>query len=328
MIMSYDYLDYDVYWNAKLFYRALGYEVRLGGDTSGVDLLVVLRGNPRGVDPVFNGEVHVYHYVAEPQAACSQEFPNASRIILISLIRPNDLPPDVIYVKGYLPVIPELWCVRQPQPARQEQPVHISNFKEIGTDHYQDELLELARQGDLLVYGSGWSRHGVETGRISHWQANTILARSPWCYGFMYPHQRGVTLSGRMWQAPLHGCFVISELGTNITRAPGVIEACSFLEPPFPCGLPADSRERLRREASAFWIHATDRLARELGFVDRAGSSPLRPSRWMILQSRGEMLSLHLTTLLSRERNRLRAWRQILWQVMGRYLRGDRRTAP
>jgi hypothetical protein len=48
----------------------------------------------------------------------------------------------------------------------------------------------------------------------------------------------------------------------------------------------------------------------------------------MILQSRGEMLSLHLTTLLSRERNRLRAWRQILRQVMGRYLRGDRRTAP
>jgi len=207
--------------------------------------------------------------------------------------------------------------------------VHISNFKEIGTDHYQDELLELARRGDLLVYGSGWSRHGVETGRISHWQANTILARSPWCYGFMYPHQRGVTLSGRMWQAPLHGCFVISELGTNITRAPGVMEARSFLEPPFPRGLPPGSRERLRREASAFWIRATDRLARDLGCVDQPDASPLlRPSRWMILQGRGEMLTLHLTTLLSRERNRLLAWWQILRQRMGRTLRGHRRTAP
>lgn len=332
VIASYDYLDLDVYWNARLFYQSMGYRVRLGSSAWKADLLVVLRGSPREVDTDFRGVIHVYHYVAEPQEDCREHFPNAARIFLISLIRPERLSPDVIHVEGYLPVIPDLWFTSLSKAHRHSRPVHISNYKEIGGDRYQEELLQLARRGDIDVYGSGWSRHGVETGRISHWQANLLLARSPWCFGLMYPHQRGLTLSGRMWQAPLQGCYVITEQGTNIIRAPGVVEVASFLQSPFPNGMPPGSRENLRREAAGFWIQATERLAHDLRLA-QGGRVPRRSrTRGRILISRAEILVMHLSARLSRELNRFRAWGKILLAKAGRLLRGaggssDDRTA-
>jgi hypothetical protein len=44
----------------------------------------------------------------------------------------------------------------------------------------------------------------------------------------MYDYQIGKTLSGRMWQAPLSGCYVFTELTSNILNCPGVIEVESY----------------------------------------------------------------------------------------------------
>ena len=322
VIASYDYLDLDVYWNARLFYQSMGYRVRLGCSASNADLLVVLRGSPKEVDTGFRGVIHVYSYVGVPQEDCREHFPNAGRIFLISLVPPERLSPNVIHVEGYLPVIPGLWFTSLSKADGHGRPVHISNYKEIGGDRYQEELLQLARSGDVDVYGSGWSRHGVNTGRISHWQANLLLARSPCCFGLMYPHQRGLTLSGRMWQAPLQGCYVITEQGTNIIRAPGVVEVGSFLESPFPHRMYPSSRENLRREAAGFWIQATERLAHDLRLAQRESVPQRARTRGRILISRGEMLAMHLSARLSRELNRFRAWGKILLVKGGRLLRG------
>jgi hypothetical protein len=84
----------------------------------------------------------------------------------------------------------------------------------------------------------------------------------------MYPYQRGKTLSGRMWQAPLHGCFVISEEGTNISHCPGVVEVSDFNAD----NLAAFDRsiekcKALAAEAAKYWATATQKLAEELGLA-------------------------------------------------------------
>ena len=117
-------------------------------------------------------------------------------------------------VRGYLPIIPELW---QEKPFRKlrGRPLHISNYKPINNDAYQLDLVRLAQNHLIRVFGNKWDQADIPAHGVSYWQANRIIAKAFSCYGLMYPYQRGTTLSGRMWQAPLNGCFVITEVGTN-----------------------------------------------------------------------------------------------------------------
>lgn len=263
-VMSYDYLDLDVWLNIRCFYRAAGYRVTTNRLGEAADLLVILRGHPCEEARRHRGPVHVYDYVKELKIDWREALPAASQITVIS-IEPPSFPAGVTWVCGYLPVVPSLW--QQRLAAKSVRPVHISNFKPMGEDPYQKELLELVRSGVVRVFGGRWERVGMRTRSLSHWQANRRLAASSHCYGLMYPYQRGHTLSGRMWQAPINGCFVISEAGTNILRCPGIIEVEHFDGLSSPFGISPDSCLRLALQARTFWSEATASLADDLGLV-------------------------------------------------------------
>ena len=200
-------------WNVRLFYLAAGFALVRDGEDPDLDLLVILRGDPGQAHREHRGIVHVYDYVKELQVDWPACFPRAREIRLVSLFQPDPLPDGVRWVPGYLPVIPEFWQ-RHPFRKKARRPLHIANFKPMGDDPYQRDLARLARHGLVRVYGARWDRLGLATHGLSYLEANRRLADAWCCYGLMYPYQRGATLSGRMWQAPLHGCQVISEQGT------------------------------------------------------------------------------------------------------------------
>jgi len=146
--------------------------------------------------------------------------------------------------------------------------MHISHFKPMAQDKYQQELLKLIKSGIVRVYGKKWDKVGIKAKPLSYWQVNKMFAASSTCYGLMYPYQRGKTLSGRMWQAPLHGCFVISEAGTNIAGCPGVIEVSSFSAGNFTAlDYSIEQCRSLAIDAARHWRTATQKLAEELGQV-------------------------------------------------------------
>jgi hypothetical protein len=261
LILSYDYLDIDVYVNVRAFYRLAGYNVILGNRPIKASLLVVLRGIPPSVDQVFSGCIHVYDYVREHNVHYRAYFPNASQITTISLAPQDNLDLPDSCVVGYLPVFWQLWMFRLPHLESHNIPIHIGNHKPLNSDSFQEQLIWLAQQKQVRIYGAKWSRRDLEAKPLSYLAANSILSASSLCYGLMYPYQRGKSLSGRMWQAPIHGCFVISEPGTNFLNLPGVIEVSNYCNYPFISKLDSVA---LAKEARIFWNNHTYHLASSL----------------------------------------------------------------
>jgi hypothetical protein len=289
-ILSFDYLDFDVYLNSRLFYRLAGYKISAQYLHPDTRLLVLLRGHPSCYYPHYTGLVHVYDYVREYHLNYRSIFPNATAIICISLIETRPDTPIDKYIEAYLPVFPKLWQFSLlPSSHRSTTPIHISNYKPIGDDHYQQSLIELIQSGDVHVFGGRWNSLQIHARPLSYFSANSLLSKSLVCFGLMYPYQRGASLSGRMWQAPINGCLVLSETGTNIYSVPGVIEVESFdsytsIQPYNPLSLAA--------EATDFWKTKTNQLALLLNLSLDSGSIDLE-----ILFSRLILLRQHLEFL-------------------------------
>ena len=260
--MTCEYCDLDVYLNVKLFYESAGYRVFRDKMLRNADLLVILRGSWEISDHEYAGIVHAYDYVKEYKIDWKARFPKANKIFVISPT-PPECSDGVTYVKGYLPVIPELW--QSQLKKKDSRPMHISHFKPMAQDQCQQELLKLIKSSLVRVYGKKWDKAGIKAKPLSYWQVNKMFAASSICYGLMYPYQRGKTLAGRMWQAPLQGCFVISEAGTNIAGCPGVIEVSGFNANNLSA---ADGNiekcKALAVDAARYWKAATQKLADEL----------------------------------------------------------------
>ena len=262
-ILSLDYFDLDVFLNVFVFYRLAGFRISRSPCLKDTSLLVLLRGIPQQVTPQYRGDVHVYDYVKETQVDYREFYPYARLITYISLTEPLNKSSSDLYVYGFVPVFPSIWT-RDDACKTVVKPVHISNFKPMMLDSYQQQLLSLIHASRVTVYGSKWSSVNVSARPISYLHANHLLASSCICFGLMYPYQRGTSLSGRMWQAPLHGCLVISELGTNIFHCPGVLESSTY-ELDLPC-LPL-TPSLLASEARSFWHHKTLQLANDLSLT-------------------------------------------------------------
>jgi len=298
-IVSSEYLDKDVYLNIRAFYRAAGYRLipptpRFdGASVRQADLLVVLRGDNGSDLQDFRGPIHVYDYVKEYVVDWARRYPAAAHITVVALAASSCHPaveshcssddsPRVSRVDAYLPVIPALWM--RPWPGKGQQPVHISNFKRMGDDAYQNDLLALIRAGVVRAFGANWQLAGVKAHPLSYRQANRLMAASACCFGLMWPYQRGRTLSGRMWQAPLNGCFVLSEKGTDILGCPGVLERETFHADAATLVLPPQACRELVLEASAFWESHSRSLAAALGLNPGLSltSADLRPERALL----------------------------------------------
>jgi len=271
-VMTCEYLDLDVYMNIRLFYESAGYRVYKNKLLHNADLVVILRGDKTITDKEYTGVVHAYDYVREYKINWRERFPRAAQIFVVSAT-PPDFQEGITYIKGYLPVVPELW--QSPFKEKDGRPVHISHFKPMGEDRYQEELLKLIKSGLVCVYGKKWDKAGIKARPLSYWQVWQMFMISSACYGLMYPYQRGKTLSGRMWQAPLCGCFVVSEAGTNIAGCPGVIEADSFNNVNFKeIDLGPERCRALAADAARYWGEKTKKLAEELGISVKAGLDP------------------------------------------------------
>jgi hypothetical protein len=320
-VMAYDYLDFDVFLNVRTFYAAAGYKVSRNWLHPKSELVVILRGNPQHTLLAYRNRVHIYDYVKELAIDWKQELPQASSIQLIS-IQPPEQVTDLPYIHGYLPVVSEIW--QRPIKGKRNSLVHIANFKfHMKDDPYQQELVRLLDAGKVQAYGGKWENVNIKTKKLSYHEANATLARSLVCIGLMHPYQRGVSLSGRMWQAPLNGCAVISEQGTNILGCPGVIEVGNFKWSSIQELLGKKATpEALAREARQFWEAATRRLAADLGEVI--------PSSWPLaglLRCRLELLLGHGWSVIGELRSRLigprRFWlglRRRLQRISGRSL--------
>lgn len=116
----------------------------------------------------------------------------------------------------------------------------------------------------IKVYGAKWDRVEIVTHPCSYLSANLRLSKSLVCYGLMYPYQRGKSLSGRMWQAPIQGCIVISEKNTNFLGSPGVIEVEDYENLP---SIDLQSPDVLAFQAAEFWLNQTNGLARSLNLT-------------------------------------------------------------
>ena len=272
-IASSDYLDKDVYLNIRVFYRSAGYRIIAPGIHwhGPVDLLVVLRGDNGSDFQDFEGAIHIYDYVKEYQVDWQRRYPHAASLHLVTLAvsspgsseTPEACCSRIKPVDAYLPVIPALWsCAWRRKRSR---PVHVSNFKRMGGDAYQQDLLTLIGSAQVKAYGGNWHLAGVRAHPLSYRQANRVLAASARCFGLMWPYQRGRTLSGRMWQAPLNGCFVLSESGTNILGCPGVLERQVFDASAAELDCSESACRALASEASRFWEAHTRSLASALG---------------------------------------------------------------
>jgi len=293
-IVSIDFRDLDVIWNVQLFYACAGYVVSEKEPSSNEDLLVVLRGDPGQRFTGHRGIVHVYDYVKELDVDWKRCFPVAEKILLVSLFQPRISDPGITWIQGYLPVIPEFWQ-RQPFRKQEDRPLHIANLKPIGTDPYQQDLIRLARRGLIRVFGSNWDRLEIRTTGLSYLEANRLLAKAFCCYGLMYPYQRGSTLSGRMWQAPLHGCLVISEQGTNPLHLPGIQEVERFSPDTLLSVNSIQDCLRIRTQATQYWRDATDQLAQRLGLPVLHRPRPAQLSAF-----RRQMRNQHVRVVVSR----------------------------
>ncbi|MFN9546696.1 MAG: hypothetical protein ACK6AD_06460 [Cyanobacteriota bacterium] len=285
--MFFDYIDFDVLLNARVFYRLAGYTVLESDDLSFCKLLVIFRGIPTRIFPEYLGTIHFYDYVCEYDIDIFKYFPNASSIITISMQHSRMASSHGFFVYGYLPVIPSIWNFSFPFIRRSSSSLHISNYKPLANDPYQQQLISLIRAGSVRVYGAKWNRVDIKARPLSYFEANLKLSTAKVCYGLMYPYQRGKSLSGRMWQAPIQGCMVISEEGSNLFLCPGVLEMSTYLDVPPQNSL---SPAILAKQASNFWLSQTEDLARNLNLCLNWENLPSEViyARWLLFSQHCE----------------------------------------
>jgi hypothetical protein len=262
--MSFDYSDFDVLLNVRAFYRLSGFLIVSSSRLSDCDLLVVLRGIPPRVFCEYTGPIHFYDYVLEHKLNLRDYFPNATFISIVSLSQRHAIADNCRAIYGYLPVIPSLWYLPFCFLRRSSLPLHVSNYKPLADDPFQLQIISLVKEGKIRLYGSKWDRIQIHARPLSYLSANIMLNKTLICFGLMYPYQRGKSLSGRMWQAPIQGCVVISEKETNPFLCPGVITVESFSELPF---IQRHNPAALSREASEFWLEKTKQLANDLDLL-------------------------------------------------------------
>jgi hypothetical protein len=287
--LFFDYIDFDVYLNARIFYRMAGFKLVPKKKIRDSDLLIFFRGLPDRIYSDYKGIIHFYDYVCEHEVDVRKFFPMASEIIVIS-IHPNKNPsPNYRYIHGYLPVIPSLWQIDIPLLFKTTVPLHISNYKPLSNDRYQNQLISMIKEQKIRVFGSKWDRVNITARPLSYLEANLKLKSAYKCYGLMYPYQRGRSLSGRMWQGPILGCIVISEENTNIFSCPGVVELSNFnLDLPHK----SMSGTEIASKSTVFWNMQTARLATDLSLSLRQDNLSLEIlyCRLLLLYQHGEFL--------------------------------------
>lgn len=210
-------------------------------------------------------QVHVFDYVGKPlhqmlSALAAQDsvhvFTSSARRAA-SYRACTDL--DGINFHFQLPPVNvDVW--RRKVAGPQYSLVHIGNLKPFyrdGSDSDATAFLSRLSQADVQVWGGGWGSGGEAIsahGRARMHTVSEIYAHSVISLGMMYPFQRGITISGRFWQAPLNGCLLLSESPPPSDEIPGVAVVEYADGGQFETIIHRDhDRVALQAEASQFW---------------------------------------------------------------------------
>lgn len=280
LIVGLDGIDPDVTVNLMAFYAGCGYAVRVATAPAPCELLVIQRGHhvPGWSCLDARGDVHVYDYVFNGTADYHDAFPRAQRVLVISpsgLTSGRSTVPRERVVSSPHPVVTALWAPTRAQLAapRPYPLVHIGHRKpNPAGDPWQQEIQQLAGYSACHFWGKGWTDlagllpHEHLHGPSSLHEAQGIYRRSHAALGVMHEFQRGRTISGRMWQAPLNGCQLYTEALPPGMTLPGVQVVERFTDLPAP----PQPAQQLANAARRHWDEVTLRLADQLGLHWRA----------------------------------------------------------
>ncbi len=178
-------------------------------------------------------------------------------------------------------MVPALWRADRKtlNPRKPYDFVHIGHRKpNPNGDTCLEQLDSVARSGRCDFWGFGWEQLNAPDGKLhgaaTLHETQRIYRQSACALGVMYPFQRGHTISGRMWQAPLSGCRLFSESVMSGVNLPGVYK-CEDFEALL--GSPPPPRQSaLVEDCSDFWSDVTAKLAGMLGLK----YAP--PSKWTV----------------------------------------------
>jgi hypothetical protein len=276
LILGLDGIDPDVLVNLLSFYTGCGFNTRVASEPANCELLVIQRGHalPGWLCPQVRGEVHVYDYVCNGSSDLAHAFPQATRVRVISPTgQPSGsspVPQDWLVASPH-PVVSALWAPRgrlAPRAERSYGLVHIGHRKpNPAGDYWQQEIQQLAGYTNCHFWGQGWASLAGNLpqehlhGPSSLHETQGIYRNAQAALGVMHEFQRGRTLSGRMWQAPLNGCLLYTEAVPPGMKLPGVQVVSGFSTLPSNDSHP----EALVEDARAHWDGVTERLARTLG---------------------------------------------------------------
>lgn len=262
LIYGHNGLDLDVTLNIRSFYKKLGFKVIFSDNLYPADLLVVLRAVDKEIDVTnYNFSlIHVYDYGGWDYDAfvrtidqqityifCTSE---AKKTRLTEVLK---FPKEQVFI-ALPPVDISLWS-KKLKPLEYDS-VHIGNFKPITADDiYKTRFDEAISYFKPHIWGLGWllSQNHYH-GKAGVFHVSSIYAKSKFAFGLMYPFQRDVTFSGRFWQAPLNGCYILSEPGLYTQKIPGVIETDYSISDIIEKMSLILDREALQKESQDFWI--------------------------------------------------------------------------
>jgi uncharacterized protein Usg len=262
LIYGQDGLDLCVTLNLKVFYERLGLKVFFSEKLYDADMLVVARAyDSVDLSPYSYQLIHIFDYVGRDFDAFIHSVDYEKSFIFCTseikrqrIIEKTGFPSKQIF-QTFPPVETEFW-IGKPKKIRYYI-VHIGNYKfsaegDIIKAKFDDEI----QTSNVDVWGLGWDKivkKGLYHGRLGTYSVPSIYAQSMFALGLMYPFQREVTYSGRFWQAPLNGCFLLSEPGLYTKEIPGIIEtdySHSDIETKINT---SHDRQLLKKEAKDYW---------------------------------------------------------------------------
>lgn len=171
---------------------------------------------------------------------------------------------DVEKIFSPHPVLVEIWDDDKRYEKIYDM-VHIGHRKkvELISDKKIEQFQKFAKTGILKLYGKGWDEidNLNSEGPTSLFKSNMIYKKSRSAVGSMHPYQRGKTISGRFWQAPINGCFLYSESLPDNFNPPGVIQVNDYFQ---ILNLKIGDSRTVAIEAKKFWNKVTVDLATNL----------------------------------------------------------------
>jgi hypothetical protein len=258
-LYSHDGFDLDVLLNQKDLLAENGFFTIATSKIIKCDLLIVLRANSNTF-PFYNlntenvGRVLFIDYSGQE---VFQVFFNCNHPNKYLITSNNQLNGNGIFF-GFPFVSIKRWVRKNSQENqnRSIRFIHIGNYKfSSNADHLIQFFNDAIKSLETIVFGSGWEKvlpKVLYKGAVSVEKVSDIYAKSQIALGIKHPFQRGNSISGRYWHAPLNGCALLVEDLYLADLIPGIIYVDYRSDLKYINGLKTNSTQ-IQKNALLFW---------------------------------------------------------------------------